>query len=176
MVRAPSRSAPGFVFANWADTATSAAPDASTEALSLRPKGGRDGCVARKLNLEQSSLDYCRPQGADFRITSDHRNQVGAEWASIIPSWFQSGSVNVNPNAGRRVFHALGELQRSKALVCVLHTRFLQTLMLGIHRRRFGASGICRRLRHVSFNFLDCGWNSCRTVSGALLIAAEETP
>lgn len=88
----------------------------------------RDGCVARKLNLEQSPLDYCRPQGADLRISPDHRKQMGAGHASLIPCWFQNGAVNVNPNSGRRVLHALRELQHSKALVCVLHCSFLQLI------------------------------------------------
>jgi hypothetical protein len=34
--------------------------------------------------------------------------------------WPENGSVDVNPNSGRRVLHALDEFQRSKALMCVL--------------------------------------------------------
>src|SRR5882762_9182554 len=33
----------------------------------------------------------------------------------------QNDTIRINPNAGGRVLHALGELQYSKALVCVLH-------------------------------------------------------
>jgi hypothetical protein len=40
---------------------------------------------------------------------------------SSISRRFQNGSVDVDPNAGRRVFHALGELERSKAVVSVEH-------------------------------------------------------
>jgi hypothetical protein len=49
---------------------------------------------------------------------------VSAGLTVFLLRGFQNGSVNVNPNARGRVLHALGEFQRSEALMCVLHNVF----------------------------------------------------
>jgi hypothetical protein len=100
--------------------------DTPAKALGLGSKRSRNGSATRELNLEQGSLGDRRPEGTDLGVSRDHRNQVGSDWASFIFCWFQNGAVNVNPNAGRRVFHAFCKFQRSKALVCVLHDSVLQ--------------------------------------------------
>jgi len=53
---------------------------------------------------------------------------MGGSLTSFIFCGFQDDAVNVNPDASSSVFRAFGEFQRSKALVCVLHFRFLQLI------------------------------------------------
>jgi hypothetical protein len=77
--------------------------------------------MCRWINLEHSCLGHCRPNGADFGISTNHRDQVSACLASLILRRFENGSVNMNANAGGGVLHAFRELEHSKALVCVLH-------------------------------------------------------
>jgi len=79
MVRLPSRSAPGFVLANSADTATKCRagrflPGTPTlpKALGLETKRGSDGRASGELNLEQRTLGHCCPEGTDFGIPTDH--------------------------------------------------------------------------------------------------------
>ncbi len=78
--------------------------------------------------MEQRTLGHCCPEGTDFGIPTDHRDQVDDSLTSIIFCWLQNGSVNVNPDASSSVLRAFDEFQGSKALVCVLHCCSFQLL------------------------------------------------
>jgi len=73
--------------------------------------------------MEQRTLGYCCPEGTDFGIPTDHRDQVVGSLTSFIFGGFQDDAVYVNPYARSSVLRAFDDFQRSKALVCVLHLR-----------------------------------------------------
>jgi len=127
MVLAPSRSAPDFVLANSADTATkcragSFLPGTATlprKHWALRPRE-----AAMRVRPESWIWNDAPP------VTVAHKAPISASPPTIETKWkaawpFSSleGSrtipIRINLEAGGRVLYALGEFQRSQALVSI---------------------------------------------------------
>src|SRR6266478_1836126 len=102
--------------------------------MGLETERGSDGRTAGKLNMEQRTLGHCCPEGTDFAIPADHRDQVGRSLTSFIFCGFQDEAVKVNPDASSSVLRAFGEFQRSKALMCVLQFSFPPAMVASYSR------------------------------------------